>query len=196
MFYTFHLQSSVAQKNNINFNVKRSSLIFYNLHLQYSVTQEKHKFQSEISSAMFYSFHLQSSVAQKKTNKKNINFTVKRSSLMFYNLHLQSSVTEEKHKFQIKKIIYNVLHFSSTIFSRSEKKQQQQHKFQCKKIIFNVLQSSSTIFSSWGFQERICLSRPYPFKFFKSCLPQILLGPFLNTLPQIIIYQEFNKSST
>ena len=27
-----------------------------------------------------------------------------------------------------------------------------------------------------------CLSRPYPFKFFKGCLPQILLGPFLNTL--------------
>ena len=27
----------------------------------------------------------------------------------------------------------------------------------------------------------VCLSRPYPFKFFKGCLPQILLGPFLNT---------------
>ena len=26
------------------------------------------------------------------------------------------------------------------------------------------------------------LSRPYRFKFFKGCLPQILLGPFLNTL--------------
>ena len=26
------------------------------------------------------------------------------------------------------------------------------------------------------------LSRPYSFKFFKGCLPQILLGPFLNTL--------------
>ena len=26
------------------------------------------------------------------------------------------------------------------------------------------------------------LRRPYPFKFFKGCLPQILLGPFLNTL--------------
>ena len=26
------------------------------------------------------------------------------------------------------------------------------------------------------------ISRPYPFKFFKGCLPQILLGPFLNTL--------------
>ena len=25
-----------------------------------------------------------------------------------------------------------------------------------------------------------CLSKSYPFKFFKACLPQILLGPFLN----------------
>ena len=29
------------------------------------------------------------------------------------------------------------------------------------------------------------LGRPYPFKFFKDCLPQILLGPFLNTLSHI-----------
>ena len=28
----------------------------------------------------------------------------------------------------------------------------------------------------------VSLSRPYPFKFFKDCLPQILLAPFLNTL--------------
>ena len=28
----------------------------------------------------------------------------------------------------------------------------------------------------------VCLSRPYHFKFFKGCLPQMLLGPFLNTL--------------
>ena len=32
----------------------------------------------------------------------------------------------------------------------------------------------------------VCLSRPYHFKFFKGCLPQILLGPFLNTLNQIL----------
>ena len=122
MFYTFHLQSSVAQKNNINFNVKRSSLIFYNPHLQYSVTQEKHKFQSE--NIIYNVLHFSSTIfsrSKKKTNKKNINFTVKRSSLMFYNLHLQSSVTEEKHKFQSKKIIYNVLKFSFTIFSHSRK---------------------------------------------------------------------------
>ena len=31
----------------------------------------------------------------------------------------------------------------------------------------------------------ICLSIQYHFKFFKGCLPQILLGPFLNTLTQM-----------
>ena len=28
----------------------------------------------------------------------------------------------------------------------------------------------------------VCLNSPNPFKFFKGCLPQILLGPFLNTV--------------
>ena len=32
----------------------------------------------------------------------------------------------------------------------------------------------------------LCLGRPYHFKIFKDCLPQILLGPFLNTLTHII----------
>ena len=31
----------------------------------------------------------------------------------------------------------------------------------------------------------VCLSRPYQFKFFKGCLPQISLGPFLNTLSHL-----------
>ena len=31
----------------------------------------------------------------------------------------------------------------------------------------------------------VCLSRPYPFKFFKDCLPQNLLSSLLNTLSQI-----------
>ena len=31
----------------------------------------------------------------------------------------------------------------------------------------------------------VCLIRPYPFKSFKSCLPQNLLGPLLNTLSHI-----------
>ena len=30
--------------------------------------------------------------------------------------------------------------------------------------------------------------RTYSFKFFKGCLPQILLVPFLNTLPQMIYW--------
>ena len=34
---------------------------------------------------------------------------------------------------------------------------------------------------------RSALSRLYPFKFFKGCLPQILLGLFLNTLFQLLI---------
>ena len=31
----------------------------------------------------------------------------------------------------------------------------------------------------------VSLNRQYPFKFFKGCLPQILLGPFLYTLSHI-----------
>ena len=31
------------------------------------------------------------------------------------------------------------------------------------------------------------LSRPYPFKLFKDCLPQILRRPLLNTLSQMIL---------
>ena len=35
----------------------------------------------------------------------------------------------------------------------------------------------------------VCLSRPYPFKFFKVRLPPILLGPFLKTLLHITLNQ-------
>ena len=28
---------------------------------------------------------------------------------------------------------------------------------------------------------------PYPFKYFKGCFPQILLGPFLNALSQTVV---------
>ena len=31
-----------------------------------------------------------------------------------------------------------------------------------------------------------CLGRPYHFKLFKGCLPQILLGPFSNTLTHVV----------
>ena len=39
----------------------------------------------------------------------------------------------------------------------------------------------------------VCLGRPNHFKFFKGCLPQILLSPFLNTLSQIIHHQIISK---
>ena len=34
----------------------------------------------------------------------------------------------------------------------------------------------------------VCPSRPYHFKLFKACLPQILLDPFLNNLTQISLW--------
>ena len=33
--------------------------------------------------------------------------------------------------------------------------------------------------------DMVCLSRPYHFKFFKDCLPQVLFALFLNTLSHI-----------
>ena len=42
---------------------------------------------------------------------------------------------------------------------------------------------SGKVFKNWA--SKLSLGRPYPFKFFKGCLSQILFGPFLNTLPQI-----------
>ena len=38
------------------------------------------------------------------------------------------------------------------------------------------------------------VSRPYHFKFFKGCLLQILLGPFLNTLSHIVFGKGETKS--
>ena len=35
--------------------------------------------------------------------------------------------------------------------------------------------------------DQVDLRKPYSFKFFKSCLPQILFGLFLNTLSHIIM---------
>ena len=40
-----------------------------------------------------------------------------------------------------------------------------------------------------------CSGRPYHFQFFKVCLPQILLGPFLNSLPQIQLSLRKTKSN-
>ena len=36
--------------------------------------------------------------------------------------------------------------------------------------------------------DTVCLSRPYHFKFFKGCLPQILLGPFLTYITLEIVH--------
>ena len=36
-------------------------------------------------------------------------------------------------------------------------------------------------------RDIVYLRRPYPFKFFKGCLPQILPGSFLNILSQILL---------
>ena len=44
-------------------------------------------------------------------------------------------------------------------------------------------------------QDYICLSRPYPFKFFEDCLPQILFGPFLNTWTYLINGEVNHNSS-
>ena len=37
-------------------------------------------------------------------------------------------------------------------------------------------------------RDIVRLSRPYPLKFFNGCLPQILLGPFLNTFSRMISF--------
>ena len=42
----------------------------------------------------------------------------------------------------------------------------------------------------------VCLSRSYHFKFFKCCLPQILFGPFLNTLTYIFFDAVFYCSKS
>ena len=41
----------------------------------------------------------------------------------------------------------------------------------------------------------LCLGRPYHFKFFKGSLPQILLGPFLNTQTQMNPVKEVTRAS-
>ena len=38
----------------------------------------------------------------------------------------------------------------------------------------------------------LCLGRPYHLKLFKGCLLQILLGPFLNTLTQLLFIVSFD----
>ena len=40
----------------------------------------------------------------------------------------------------------------------------------------------------------VCLGRPYHFKFFKACFPQILLGLFLNIFEPDVSFSEFRKA--
>ena len=41
-----------------------------------------------------------------------------------------------------------------------------------------------------------CLNRPYHLKFFKGCLPQMLLGPLLNIFSQLNPYEKYNVTFT
>ena len=43
-------------------------------------------------------------------------------------------------------------------------------------------------------RNMVCLSRPYPFKFFKGCLSQNLLSPLLNTLLHLFCYKTWNTA--
>ena len=62
-----------------------------------------------------------------------------------------------------------------------------------------VLKSGLSKFCGRVFKSRtyLCVSRQYPLKFFKRCLPQNLLSPLVNTLSQIILIlePEYSRSS-
>ena len=67
------------------------------------------------------------------------------------------------------------------------------HIDKIREVLFNTLIVSQlfnfrTIFPvSFELRKYICLDRPYHFKLFKGGLPQILLGPFLNTLTHLML---------
>ena len=44
-------------------------------------------------------------------------------------------------------------------------------------------------------RNMVCLSRPYPFKLFKGCFPQILLGPLFHTLSHVVLAQSVAECS-
>ena len=58
-----------------------------------------------------------------------------------------------------------------------------------KKLCLEYMRQSIQKWTKWNLWKiafkKLEVSRPYDFKFFKGSLPQILFGPFLNTLPQI-----------
>ena len=47
--------------------------------------------------------------------------------------------------------------------------------------------SSSLLRATYQIRRDVCLGRSYHFRWYKGCLPQILLGPFLNTLTKCFI---------
>ena len=49
------------------------------------------------------------------------------------------------------------------------------------KVYYSLIKKIATLEFDIQLSKQTCLSRPYPYKFFKGYLPQILLGPFLNT---------------
>ena len=49
-----------------------------------------------------------------------------------------------------------------------------------------------SLLKNWS--DIVCLGRPYHFKFFKDCLPQSLLDPFLDTLSQVSFEQTLSLS--
>ena len=43
-----------------------------------------------------------------------------------------------------------------------------------------------TVFTIFGVVRPV-LNRPYHFKFFKGCLPEVLLGPFLKNVSNLLL---------
>ena len=53
--------------------------------------------------------------------------------------------------------------------------------------LFRSLSLTRNLFEVLTKNLELTLSRPYPSIFFKGCLPQILLGPLLNTLSHLML---------
>ena len=67
----------------------------------------------------------------------------------------------------------------------------------CRVSVSRYISYQSTFGSRYSRMDQVIfvedsLSRPYHFKFFKGCLPQTLLGPFLNTLTHLKKYLDQN----
>ena len=56
------------------------------------------------------------------------------------------------------------------------------------RLVWNTYISKYSKYSKVTLEYKNGLGRPYHFKIFKGCLPQILLGPFLNTMTHFSLY--------